>query len=332
MVKILAIESSCDDTSTAVIIDGKVFSNIVATQKIHELYGGVVPEVASRQHHIDILPVVKAALDKSAIEKNELDAIAFTRGPGLMGSLLVGVNFAKGLALSLSIPLIEVHHMHAHILAHFAEDNPPSFPFICLTVSGGHTQIVLVKAYNKMEVLGSTIDDAAGEAFDKTGKMMGLGYPAGPEIDRRAKIGKPIFNFAEPSMPGLDFSFSGFKTSVLYFLQAEQKKDSNFINNKIDDICASVQKTIINILLKKLEKAIKITGVNQVAIAGGVAANSGLRAALEDLKSDLGVEVFIPAFQYCTDNAGMIGIVAYYKYLDGIFVGQEVSPDPKLAF
>jgi N6-L-threonylcarbamoyladenine synthase len=329
---LLAIESSCDDTSAAVVMDGLVLSNVVASQKIHELYGGVVPEVASRQHHIDILPVVKSALDKADITKSQLDAIAFTRGPGLMGSLLVGVNFAKGLALALDKPMIEVHHMHAHILAHFAEQPSPSFPFLCLTVSGGHTQIVLVKAYNEMEVLGTTIDDAAGEAFDKVGKMLGLGYPAGPEIDNRSKNGKPIFTFAEPNLPNLDFSFSGFKTSVLYFLQAELKKNKHFIDENLDNICASVQYSIVNILIKKIKKAVKQTGVTQVAIAGGVAANSGLRAALNKMIEEDNCKVFIPAFQYCTDNAGMIGIAAYYKYLDGVFVGQEIAPDPKLKF
>jgi N6-L-threonylcarbamoyladenine synthase len=329
---LLAIESSCDDTSAAVIRDGQVLSNVVASQKVHELYGGVVPEVASRQHHVDILPVVKSALAKAEINKQELDAIAFTRGPGLMGSLLVGVNFAKGMALSLAIPMIEVHHMHAHVLAHFAEDPSPSFPFLCLTVSGGHTQIVKVNAYNEMEVLGSTIDDAAGEAFDKIGKMMGLGYPAGPEIDRRAKLGIPKFSFAEPHMPALDFSFSGFKTSVLYFLQAEVRKNENFVEENLNDICASVQSAIINILMKKLKKTIVETGIDQVAIAGGVAANSGLRQALADLSAERNCKVYIPSFQYCTDNAGMIGIAAYYKYIDRIFVNHDIAPDPKLPF
>lgn len=329
---LLAIESSCDDTSAAVIRDGEVLSNVVSSQKVHELYGGVVPEVASRQHHIDILPVVKAALSKAAVDKQELDAIAFTRGPGLMGSLLVGVNFAKGMALSLDIPMIEVHHMHAHVLAHFAEAPSPTFPFLCLTVSGGHTQIVKVNAYNEMLVLGSTIDDAAGEAFDKIGKMIGLGYPAGPEIDRRSKLGVPKFSFAEPHMPGLDFSFSGFKTSVLYFLQAEMRKNENFVTENLNDICASVQHAIIHILMKKLKKAIAETRIDQVAIAGGVAANSGLRQALAELSTETNCKVFIPSFQYCTDNAGMIGIAAYYKYNDGLFVSHDVAPDPKLQF
>jgi N6-L-threonylcarbamoyladenine synthase len=329
---ILAIESSCDDTSAAVIQNGHVLSNVVATQAIHEIYGGVVPEVASRQHHIDILPVVKGALDKANVSKYDLDAVAFTRGPGLMGSLLVGVNFAKGFALALDKPMIEVHHMHAHILAHFATAPSPSFPFLCLTVSGGHTQIVLVKAYNEMEVLGTTIDDAAGEAFDKVGKMIGLGYPAGPEIDNRSKNGNPIFVFAEPNLPNLDFSFSGFKTSVLYFLQAELRKNPQFIDENLDHICASVQSAIVRILIKKIKKAVNQTGVSQIAIAGGVAANSGLRAALTTLAEEDNCQVFIPPFQYCTDNAGMIGIAAYYKYLDGVFVGQDVAPDPKLQF
>jgi N6-L-threonylcarbamoyladenine synthase len=329
---LLAIESSCDDTSAAVIKDGTVLSNVVASQKIHEQYGGVVPEVASRQHHIDILPVVRSALSKAGTDKSALDAIAFTRGPGLMGSLLVGVNFAKGLALALDIPMIEVHHMHAHVLAHFAELPYPHFPFLCLTVSGGHTQIVRVDAYNQMQVLGTSIDDAAGEAFDKIGKMLGLGYPAGPKIDRRSKMGKPLFTFAEPHIAGLDFSFSGFKTSVLYFLQAEIKKNEHFIIEHLDDICASVQRSIVDILIKKLKKTVVETGIRQVAIAGGVAANTGLRQALALLGEELSCEIYIPGFQFCTDNAGMIGIAAYYKYLDGLFVGQDVTPDPKLAF
>ncbi len=332
MATLLAIESSCDDTSAAVIRDGKVLSNVVASQKIHALYGGVVPEVASRQHHIDIIPVVKAALANAAVDKDDLDAIAFTRGPGLMGSLLVGVCFAKGLAMTLDIPMVEVHHMHAHVLAHFAVEPSPKFPFLCLTVSGGHTQIVKVDAYNAMQVLGTSKDDAAGEAFDKIGKMLGLGYPAGPDIDRRARSGEPMFTFAEPHMQDLDFSFSGFKTSVLYFLQAEIKKNEHFITENLDNICASVQKSIVNILIKKLRKAIAQTGIDQVAIAGGVAANSGLRQALALLSEELNCQVYIPPFEYCTDNAGMIGIAGYYKYLDGIFASQEIAPDPKLQF
>lgn len=332
MIKILAIESSCDDTSASIIADGAVISNIVYSQKIHELYGGVVPEVASRQHHIDIVPAVMAALKQANTTMNELNAIAFTKGPGLLGSLLVGVSFAKGLALANNIPLIEVHHMHAHILAHFAEDPVPPFPFLCLTVSGGHTQIVKVEHYNHMTVLGETIDDAAGEAFDKIGKMMGLGYPAGPEIDKRAKLGNPVHSFQLPQIKDFDFSFSGFKTSVLYFLQKQMKENPNYISENLNDLCASVQKSIITILEKKLSKAVSATGIKTVAIAGGVAANSGLRQMLELKQKNENWHVFIPALQYCTDNAGMIAVAAYYKYLDGIFCGHDAVPEPRYQF
>ncbi|MBK8699946.1 MAG: tRNA (adenosine(37)-N6)-threonylcarbamoyltransferase complex transferase subunit TsaD [Saprospiraceae bacterium] len=329
---ILSIESSCDDTGASVIENGVIKSNVVASQKIHELYGGVVPEVASRQHHLDIVPVVVAAMDKAGKKMSDLGAIGFTKGPGLLGSLLVGVSFAKGLALSLKLPLIEVHHMHAHILAHFIEEPKPEFPFICLTVSGGHTQIVLVKSYLEMMVLGQTIDDAAGEAFDKTGKMFGLKYPAGPEIDNRALRGEAKFEFAQPVLPGLDFSFSGFKTSVLYFLQKEMAKDPGFTNANLNDLCASVQKTIIMILMKKLKKAVTETRIKRVAIAGGVAANSGLRAALEEMKTQDHWDVFIPSLQFCTDNAGMIALVAWVKYQSGDFADLSVSPDPRMPF
>jgi N6-L-threonylcarbamoyladenine synthase len=329
---ILAIESSCDDTSASVVKDFEILSNVIFTQKIHAEYGGVVPEVASRQHDVKILSVVEKALSQANVEKKELSAIAFTKGPGLLGSLLVGVNFAKGLALSLGLPMIEVHHMHAHILSHFAEDPKPRFPFLCLTISGGHTQIVMVKSYREMEVLGTTIDDAAGEAFDKTGKMMGLDYPAGMEIDRRAKLGKAIFKFAEPNMPNLDFSFSGFKTSVLYFLQGEMAKNKNFIQENLNDLCASIQETIINILMKKLDKAVIETGIKRVAIAGGVAANSGIKMRLEEYQIRKGWEVFIPKLEYCTDNAAMVGIAAYFKFEDKIFASHDVSPDPRYNF
>jgi N6-L-threonylcarbamoyladenine synthase len=329
---ILAIESSCDDTSASVVKDFEILSNVIFTQKIHAEYGGVVPEVASRQHDVKILSVVEKALAKAHVSKTELSAIAFTKGPGLLGSLLVGVNFAKGLALSLDIPMIEVHHMHAHILSHFAEDPKPRFPFLCLTISGGHTQIVMVKSYREMKVLGTTIDDAAGEAFDKTGKMMGLDYPAGMEIDRRAKLGKAIFKFAEPNMPNLDFSFSGFKTSVLYFLQGEMAKNKNFIQENLNDLCASIQETIINILMKKLDKAVIETGIKRVAIAGGVAANSGIKMRLEEYQIRKGWEVFIPKLEYCTDNAAMVGIAAYFKFEDKIFASHDVSPDPRYNF
>ncbi len=325
-VTILAIESSCDDTSAAVVQNGKVLSNIVANQDVHKRYGGVVPEVASRAHQVHIVPVVEVALQQAGVSKEELDAIAFTRGPGLIGSLLVGVSFAKAFAMSLKLPLIEVHHMQAHVLAHFAEDPKPKFPFLCLTVSGGHTQIVLVRDYYNMEVLGQTIDDAAGEAFDKTGKLLGLDYPAGPLIDRLAQQGTPRFEFPEPQIPNLDFSFSGLKTSILYFLKKELESNPNFISENLADICASVQARIVSILLKKLKKAARETGVREIAIAGGVSANSGLRKGLTELGAKEGWHTYIPKFEFCTDNAAMIGITGYYKFLKEEFVGQEVAP------
>ena len=325
-VRILGIESSCDDTSAAILSDGLILSNEVANQKVHQQYGGVVPEVASREHQKHIVPVVDVAIRKAGIQKEQINAIAFTRGPGLMGSLLVGVSFAKSLALSLDIPLIEVNHMQAHVLAHFAEPPYPEFPFLCLTVSGGHTQIVVVRDYLDMEVIGQTIDDAAGEAFDKTGKMLGLDYPAGPVIDRLAQNGKAIFPFPEPSIPGLDFSFSGLKTSILYFLKKQTKEDPAFIEQNLNDICASVQDRIVSILLNKLEKASRETGIKQIAIAGGVSANTGLRKGLQLLGEEIGGKVFIPKFEYCTDNAAMIAVAGYYKFLKKEFVGQEVAP------
>jgi N6-L-threonylcarbamoyladenine synthase len=328
-VTILAIESSCDDTSAAIIRDGVVLSNCVAGQEAHRQYGGVVPEVASRAHQANIIPVVDLAFKKAGIQKDEITAVAFTRGPGLLGSLLVGTSFAKAFALAHGLPLIEVDHMQAHVLAHFAEDPKPALPFLCLTVSGGHTQIVLVRDYLDMEVIGKTIDDAAGEAFDKSGKLLGLGYPAGPLIDQHAKLGTARFNLPEPSMPGLDFSFSGFKTSVLYFLKRELATDPEFINKNLDDLCASIQEAIIHILMNKIRKAARQTGIREIAIAGGVSANSGLRKALEDMGKVEGWNTYIPAFQYCTDNAGMIGVTAYYKYLAGLFCGQEVAPYPR---
>ena len=326
---LLAIESSCDDTSAAILRGGAVLSNCVATQTVHREYGGVVPEVASRQHQINIVPIVETAIRKAGIAKTDIDAVAFTRGPGLIGSLLVGVSFAKSFALSLNLPLIEVNHMHAHVLAHFAEDPKPPFPFLCLTVSGGHTQIVRVNDFLDMEIMGETIDDAAGEAFDKTGKILGLDYPAGPIIDKLAKLGKPIFTFPEPQIPHLNFSFSGLKTSILYFLQKKQAENPHFIQENLNDICASVQKRIIDILLKKLRKAALETGIKHIAIAGGVSANSGLREALQNMGNTEGWTTYIPAFQYCTDNAGMVAVTAYYKYLKGDFVGQEVAPTPR---
>lgn len=329
---ILAIESSCDDTAASILRGGVILSNSVATQTIHKEYGGVVPEVASRQHQINIVPIVEMAIRKAGITKHDIDAVAFTRGPGLMGSLLVGVSFAKSFALSLNVPMIEVHHMTAHVLAHFAEDPKPKFPFLCLTVSGGHTQIVKVTDYLDMEILGETLDDAAGEAFDKTGKMLGLDYPAGPIIDKLARLGNPVFAFPEPQIPNLDFSFSGLKTSILYFLQKKTKENPLFIEENLNDICASVQKRIVDILLKKLKKAAQQTGITHIAIAGGVSANSGLREALENMGNTEGWSTYIPAFQYCTDNAGMIAVTAYYKYLKSDFVGQEVAPLPRMGF
>lgn len=325
-ISILSIESSCDDTSAAVVVDGQVLSNITANQTVHQHYGGVIPELASRQHLMNIIPVIDVALKEAKVALTEIDAIAFTRGPGLLGSLIVGVSMAKSLALSLDIPLIEVHHMRAHVLAHFAEDPKPTFPFLCLTVSGGHTQIERVNDFNDIEILGSTIDDAAGEAFDKTGKMLGLDYPAGPIIDKLAKNGKPVYVFPEPKVGTLDFSFSGLKTSILYFLQKEMANNPAFINENIADICCSVQTTIVNILIKKLTLAAKKTGINHIGIAGGVSANSALREALENVGKKHGWTTFIPSFQYCTDNAGMIGVAGYYKYLNGEFSDQSVTP------
>ena len=323
---ILAIESSCDDTSAAVLRDGEILSNCVANQEAHRLYGGVVPEVASRAHQLNIIPVVDLAIKEAGIDKSEVKAVAFTRGPGLMGSLMVGVSFAKALALSLNIPLIEVHHMRAHVLAHFAEAPKPEFPFLCLTVSGGHTQIVRVESPSQMEVIGKTIDDAAGEAFDKTGKLLGLDYPAGPIIDKLAKEGKPVFDFPEPRISDLNFSFSGLKTSILYFLKKELKTNPDFISEHLHDICASVQDRIVSILLKRLRKAARQTGIKTVAIAGGVSANSALREGLEKMGKQEGWETYIPKFEYCTDNAAMIAVAGYFKFLDGAFSDQSVEP------
>ena len=327
MTTILGIESSCDETSVAVCVNGEIRSNIIATQAVHQQYGGVVPELASRAHQQNIVPAVQEALSTAKISKNELSAIAFTRGPGLLGSLLVGTSFAKGFALAKNLPLIEVNHMQAHILAHFIDNPKPSFPFLCLTVSGGHTQIVLVKNYFDMEVLGSTIDDAAGEAFDKTAKILGLPYPGGPLVDKYAQAGNPhAFTFPEPQIPDLNFSFSGLKTSILYFINKGVQQNSNFIQEHLEDICASVQNRIITILLAKLTKAAKLNGISQVSIAGGVSANSGLRKALQELAEQQNWEVFIPKFEYCTDNAAMIAIAGYYKFLAADFVGQDVAP------
>ena len=324
---LLAIESSCDETSAAVMVNGELKSNIISTQLIHTEWGGVVPELASREHQKAIIPVVQEALQKANINKNDLNAIAFTRGPGLLGALLVGTSFAKALALSLNIPLIEVNHMQAHVLAHFIEDPKPTFPFLCLTVSGGHTQLVWVTSPLQMEVIGETQDDAVGEAFDKTAKLIGLPYPGGPLIDKLAKEGNPNkFPFTLGEMPGLNFSFSGIKTAILYFLQKETQKNPNFIEENKADICASVQKTLIDMLLRKVKKAMKEKQCNQIAIAGGVSANSGLRSSLQELGAELGWEVFIPAFQYCTDNAGMIAMAGHFKYEAGEFTDQDVAP------
>lgn len=326
---ILSIETSCDDTSAAIIVDGEVRSNVIATQEVHAKYGGVVPELASRKHQIHIIPVVDQAIKEAGVTKKDLQAIAFTRGPGLLGSLIVGVTFAKGLALALDIPLIEVHHMHAHVLAHFAEEPKPTFPFLCLTVSGGHTEIIRMDNPLMMKILGKTIDDAAGEAFDKTGKLLGLPYPSGPLIDTLSKSGQARFPFPEPSVDGLNFSFSGLKTSILYFLQREMKKNPNFIPENLNDICASVQSTIVRILVKKLKMAVDMTGIKEVAIAGGVSANSELRKTFMELAVQEGWNIYIPAIEYCTDNAAMIGIAAWYKYKKKIFSHQNVTPEPR---
>lgn len=315
---ILAIESSCDDTAAAVLLNDKVLSNVVANQEIHQQYGGVVPELASRAHQQNIVPVVNAALQKANIDKNEVSAIAFTSGPGLLGSLLVGTSFATSFAMGLDIPLIDINHMQAHILAHFIDEegyDTPTFPFLALTISGGHTQIVRVDNYFEMTVLGETIDDAVGEAFDKSAKLMGLPYPGGPLIDKHAASGNPkAFAFTKPRVPDLNFSFSGLKTQILYFLQNNTQKDPDFISNNLQDICASIQYTIVNILMDKLKQAVQQTGITQIAIGGGVSANKGIRQALTDAKQNYGWEVFLPKFEYTTDNAAMIGIAGYLKY------------------
>ncbi|PRY87960.1 tRNA (adenosine(37)-N6)-threonylcarbamoyltransferase complex transferase subunit TsaD [Mongoliibacter ruber] len=330
-INILAIESSCDETSAAVISDGKILNNIIATQSVHEKYGGVVPELASRAHQQHLIPVIHEAIESSGISKNDLSAVAFTRGPGLMGALLVGVSFAKSFAYSLGIPLIEVNHMQAHILAHFIEDPKPKFPFICLTVSGGHTQLVLVKDHLVMEVIGETMDDAVGEAFDKTAKLLGLPYPGGPLIDKYAKEGNPkAFPFPVSDMPGLSYSFSGIKTAVLYFLRDQLKSNPNFIEENLTDLCASIQFTLIKMLMQKLKKAAAAHKINHIAIAGGVSANSGLRAELQLLAKKHGWSVYIPKFEYCTDNAAMIAMVGHYKYLKGEFCAMDVVPEARM--
>lgn len=324
---ILAIESSCDETSASVISNGKVLNNIIASQAVHQKNGGVVPELASRAHQQSIVWVVDEAMQKSGRKLTDLDAVAFTRGPGLIGSLLVGVSFAKGLALGLNIPLIEVNHMQAHVLAHFIDDPKPAFPFLCLTVSGGHTQIVLVKDFLDMEVIGETHDDAVGEAFDKAAKILGLPYPGGPLIDRYAKEGNAKkYSFPDSTMPGLDFSFSGIKTAFLYFIRDEKLKNAAFVEDNLNDICASLQQHLVNMLLTRVEQAVKRTGIKQIAIAGGVSANSGLRSSLMALGEKHDWKIFIPAFEYCTDNAAMIAMAAHYKFLKNDFCGLDVTP------
>jgi N6-L-threonylcarbamoyladenine synthase len=326
MPTILAIESSCDETAAAVCYNGRILSNIIATQKVHEQYGGVVPELASRAHMQNILPVVDKALTDAGKTLQEIDAIAFTQAPGLIGALLVGAGFAKSLALALDKPLIAVHHMQAHVLANLIDDPKPSFPFLCLTVSGGHTQIVQCNAPNDMQVIGTTLDDAAGEAFDKAAKLLGLPYPGGPLVDKYAKLGDGgRFKFPEPQIPELNFSFSGLKTAILYFLQDQQKQDAHFIEHNLNDVCASIQKRICSILLNKLQRAAEQKGIKHVCLAGGVSANSGLRQGLIELGEKLGWKTYIPAFEYCTDNAAMIAITGYYKFLENDFSELSVN-------
>ncbi len=330
---ILAIESSCDDTSAAVLCNDKVLSNVVANQDIHTKYGGVVPELASRAHQQNIVPVVHEALLQANIDKNQLKAIAFTKGPGLMGSLLVGTSFAKAFAKGLNIPLIAINHMQAHILAHFIQDNTtdtPEFPFLAMTISGGHTQIVQVNNYFDMKVIGETIDDAIGEAFDKSAKILGLNYPGGPLIDKYAKLGNPkAYQFPKPKVSDLNFSFSGLKTAFLYFIQKNKAENINFIEDNLNDICASLQHTIIQIVMDKLKKAVRLTGIKQIAIGGGVSANSGIRTSLKEAEKKYGWKTFIPKFEYTTDNAAMIGIVGYLKYLEKDFSNENETANPR---
>ena len=330
---ILGIESSCDETSASVCIDGVIVSNVIANQTIHAAYGGVVPELASRVHQLNIIPTVQQALSNAKISKNVLDAVAFTRGPGLLGSLLVGVSFAKAFALAQNLPLIEVNHMQAHVLAHFIDEPKPSFPFLCLTVSGGHTQIILVKDYTDMQIIGQTTDDAAGEALDKTSKILGLPYPGGPLIDKYARLGNPLaYQFPEPNIPGLDFSFSGLKTAILYFMRDQVTADPQFLQNNLNDICASVEYRISTILLNKLKKAAKMHGISNLALAGGVSANTGLRQGLAKMAAENNWNHFIPKFEYCTDNAAMIAIAGHYKYLNHQFTDQHVAPLARMPF
>ncbi len=327
---ILAIESSCDDTAASVIKNGKILSNKVATQAIHELYGGVVPELASRAHQQNVVPVVDIALKEAGVGLNQLSAVAFTKGPGLIGSLMVGSSFAKSLAHALHIPLVGVHHMQAHVLAHFINDPKPQFPFLCLTVSGGHTQIVKLNSYFNQEILGKTIDDAAGEAFDKAAKILGLPYPGGPLIDKNAQLGDPkAFAFPQPNIPELDYSFSGLKTSILYFIQKQVKENPSFIEENLANLCASIQYAIVKHLMKKLQLAATQTGIKEISLAGGVSANSNLRKTLEETGQKLGWNTYIPAFEYCTDNAAMIAMTAHYKYLESIFEEEDTAPFPR---
>jgi len=332
---ILGIESSCDDTSAAILQGQKILSNIIANQEVHTIYGGVVPELASRAHQQNIIPVVDAAIKKANIKKKDISAIAFTNGPGLLGSLLVGSSFAKSFALGMNIPLLAVNHMQGHILSHFIDEGKPmpKFPFLCLTVSGGHTQIVKVENFNNLQVIGTSIDDAAGEAFDKSAKILGLPYPGGPHIDKHAKKGNIYaFEFGKPKIKGLDFSFSGFKTSVLYKVHNNLQKNPKFIDENLADLCASIQHSIVNILLNKLDKAIIQTGIKNLAIAGGVSVNSYLRKKLKELAKDKGYQLFIPKPEYCTDNAAMIAISGYFKYLDKDFSNQSETPSARLSF
>lgn len=337
MTTILGIESSCDDTSAAIIRDGIILSNVIASQSVHERYGGVVPELASRAHQQNIIPVVHDALKQAGISKEEISAIAFTRGPGLLGSLLVGTSFAKGLSSALNIPMIDVNHLQAHVLAHFIKEDTndvdqPSFPFLCLLVSGGNSQIIRVKSFSEMEIIGQTIDDAAGEAFDKCAKVMGLGYPGGPIVDKLARQGNAErFKFNKPNIAGYDYSFSGLKTSFLYFLRDELKAEPDFIEKNKEDLCASLQKTIIDILMNKLYHAAKNLHIKEVAVAGGVSANSGLRDAFGEYSRRYGWKIHIPKFAYTTDNAAMVAITGYYKYLDGEFCGKEVAPYARVS-
>jgi N6-L-threonylcarbamoyladenine synthase len=330
-VTLLAIESSCDETAAAVIQDGNILCNIVASQTIHEKYGGIVPELASRAHQQHIIPVVSEALLQANIQKTDLNAVACTSGPGLLGALLIGVSFSKAFASALHIPVIKVNHMKAHILAHFIDEPKPQFPYICLTVSGGHTQLVLVKSYLEMEVVGETQDDAVGEAFDKTAKLMGLPYPGGPLIDTYAKQGNGLmFPFPTVEMPGFNYSFSGIKTAFMYFLKKNTAIDSEFIQKNLNDICASVQHALVEVLMRKLNRLVRDTGIMRVAIAGGVSANSGLRKAMESKRDEDGWEIFIPAFEYCTDNAAMIAVAGYYQYLEKDFATWDLSPEPRM--